>query len=381
MERIYCDHAATTPLSDVAWAAMEPFLREQFGNASEPHWAGREARAGLEHARAVAADALGVAPAEVIFTGGASEADNLAVLGRLTGGAGRIVASPFEHPAVWLQLESLAERGYEVVFLQSGPDGRVPAAEFDRHVRSGDLLCCCIWGNNITGVIQPVSEIAAICAERGVPLHLDAVQACACVPVDVGVLPGAVTAAAAAHKLGGPKGVGLLCGRGLDSLDAVIHGGPHERGLRPGTENVAGASGFAAALAHAQAGEARTPRRRAIRDAYEAAVAGSLERVRVVGAGVERLPGHSLLLIDDVRGATLVSLLDEQGIAAAANSACASASAKPSHVLLALGLSEAEARSALRLSFGELNDVSQLPRIVSAVVEAATALRLAGAAA
>ena len=381
MERIYCDHAATTPLSDVAWAAMEPFLREQFGNASEPHWAGREARAGLDDARATAAGALGVAPAELIFTGGASEADNLAVLGRLGDGPGRIVASPFEHPAVWLHLESLAERGYEIVFAQSGRDGRVPAAEFERHVRPGDLLCCCIWGNNVTGVVQPIAEIAGICAERGVPLHVDAVQACACVPVDVGALPGAVTVAAAAHKLGGPKGVGLLCGRGLDSLDAVIHGGPHERGLRPGTENVAGASGFAAALAHAQAGEARDPRRRALRDAYEAALAGSLERVRPVGAETERLPGHSLLLVDDVRGATLVSLLDEQGIAAAANSACASASARPSHVLMALGLSEDEARSALRLSFGELNDAAQVPRIVAAVVDAVTALRVAAAAA
>ena len=381
MARIYCDHAATTPLCERARAAMEPFLREQFGNASEPHWAGREARAGLDRARETAAVALGVEAHQLIFTGGASEADNLAVLGRVGHLPGRIVATPFEHPAVWLQLEALAQRGYEIIYVPSGTDGRVEVAAFDEHVREGDLLCCCIWANNVTGVIQPVADVAVLCAARGVPLHLDAVQACASIPVDIGALPGSVTAAAAAHKLGGPKGVGLLCGAGLETLAAVIHGGPHERGLRPGTENVAGASGFAAALVEAQSGEAVKQHRRTLRDAYELAVRSGLDDVRVIGADAERLPGHSLAIVDGVRGATLVSLLDEQGIAVAAGSACASASERPSHVLMALGLSVTEARSALRLSFGELNDEAQIPVIVAAVIDAVATLRRAADAA
>jgi cysteine desulfurase len=377
--RIYADHAATTPVSDEAWEAMQPFLREHFGNASEPHWAGREARRGLDAARALAAGALGVANADVVFTGGASEADNIAIFGRATRGAGRIVTTPLEHPAVSGAVEALARHGCEIVTLPVDADGRVPVAALDAAVQPGDLVCSLIWASNLTGVIQPVAEAAALCAERGVPLHLDAVQACPTLEVDVGSLPGQVTAAVAGHKLGGPKGAGLLCGRGLETLQPVLFGGGQERALRPGTESVAQAAGLAAAVAAARADPGRYARYRAVRDSYEAALAADVPGVSIVGEHAERTPGHSLVLIDGLNGHALVALLDDQGVAAAAGPACASAESSASPALTAMGISPERARGALRLSFGALSKDAHGALAAGAVAHCAELLRRASA--
>jgi cysteine desulfurase len=377
--RIYADHAATTPVSDEAWEAMQPFLREHFGNASEPHWAGREARRGLDAARAAAAGVLGVANGDVVFTGGASEADNIAILGRATRGAGRIVTTPLEHPAVSGAVEALERQGCEVVMLPVDADGRVPPAAIDAAVQPGDLVCSLIWASNLTGVIQPVAEAAAICAERGVPLHLDAVQACPALEVDIGSLPGAVTAAVAGHKLGGPKGSGLLCGAGLATLEPVLFGGGQERALRPGTESVAQAAGLAAALVAAHSDGGRYARYRAVRDRYEAALAESMTGVTFVGERAERTPGHSLALIEGLHGHALVALLDGQGIAAAAGSACASAEASASPALTAMGITPGEALGALRLSFGALSEDGHGVLAAGAVVRCTELLRRASA--
>jgi cysteine desulfurase len=377
--RIYADHAATTPVSDEAWEAMQPFLREHFGNASEPHWAGREARRGLDEARAQAAEAVGVASADVIFTGGASEADNIAILGRATRDAGRIVTTPLEHPAVSGAVEALERHGCEVVTLLVDSDGCVPVSALEEAVRPGDLVCSLIWASNLTGVIQPVAEAAAICAERGVPLHLDAVQACPALEVDLGSLPGDVTAAVAGHKLGGPKGAGLLCGRGLATLEPVLFGGGQERALRPGTESVAQAAGLAAALAAARGDRERYARYRAVRDAYEAALAERMTGVTFAGAHAERTPGHSLALIDGLHGHALVALLDEQGVAAAAGPACASGESSVSPALTAMGVTPEQALGALRLSFGMLSEQGHGRLAAEAVVRGAAHLRRAGA--
>jgi cysteine desulfurase len=377
--RIYADHAATTPVSDEVWEAMHPFLREHFGNASEPHWAGREARAGLDAARARAAEALGVESADVVFTGGASEADNIAILGRATGGPGRIVTTPLEHPAVSGAVEALERQGCEVVMLPVDGDGRVPVAAIDAAVQPGDLVCSLIWASNLTGVIQPVAEGAAICAERGVPLHLDAVQACPALDVDIGALPGAVTAAVAGHKLGGPKGAGLLCGRGLATLQPVLFGGGQERALRPGTESVAQAAGLAAALAAARADHGRHGRYRAVRDSYERALLAGVPGATVVGERAERTPGHSLVLLDGLNGHALVALLDDEGVAAAAGPACASAESSASPALTAMGITGEQARGALRLSFGALSEQEHGVLAAGAVVRSAELLRRASA--
>jgi cysteine desulfurase len=377
--RIYADHAATTPVSEAALASMLRYLREDFGNPSEPHWAGRAARQGLDGARATVAAVLGVDPAEVVFTGGGSEADNLAILGRVPARERvRVVASPVEHPAVRATLLALAGDGHEVAWTPVDADGRIELDRLAELLRPGDALCCCLWANNVTGTVQPVAAIAELCAARGVPLHLDAVQAAAGVRVDLGALPGAVTAAFAAHKLGGPKGSGLLAGRGVAGLRAVLHGGGQERGLRPGTESAALAAGLATALVESQ--ERDRDALRALRDAYETALLDQVDDVVVVARGAERLPGHSLALVGGVRGDTLVALLDEQGIAAAAGSACASGDAEPSHVLAAMGVPRARALGALRVSFGSLSEPDHAAAIAAAVAGAVPALRAAAAA-
>ena len=376
--RIYADHAATTPVSEEAWEAMLPYLREHFGNASEPHWAGREARHGLDAARARAAEALGVAGADVVFTGGATESDNIAIFGRAARGPGRIVTTPLEHPAVSGAIRSLEQQGCEVVTVPVDADGRVVLTALEESVRPGDLVCCLIWASNLSGVIQPVAEAAEICAERGVPLHLDAVQACPALEFDIGALPGEVTAAVSAHKLGGPKGAGLLCGRGLATLQPVVFGGGQERALRPGTESVAQAAGLAAALASARSDRGRYARYRAVRDSYEAALAASLPGVTFVGRRAERTPGHSLALVEGLHGHALVALLDGLGVAAAAGPACASADAAASSALTAMGIAPQTALGALRLSFGALSEAAHGPAAAEAVARCGAQLRQVG---
>ncbi len=364
---IYLDHAATTPLSSAAWRAMEPYLREHFGNPSEPHAAGRAARAGLDAARSSMAETLGCAPAEVVFTGGGSEADNLAVLGRIASG-GRVVASAIEHPAV---REPLLAYDGEVAWAPVTSDGVVDLGVLATLVRPGDALCCVMAANNVTGAIQPVAEIAALCAERGVPLHVDAVQAAA--GCDVRALPGDSTIAIAAHKLGGPKGVGALAGRGVASLAAVVRGGGQERGLRPGTENVAGAAALAAALAERQGPGAAAERvaRAALRDRLERDAG-----LPVASAAAPRLPGHALLLAG-VRGDLVVHQLDADGICVAAGSACAAGSAEPSYVLAAMGLDPATARGAVRVTLGPETTASEVDAFLAAFVPARAGLRRA----
>ncbi len=361
---IYLDHAATTPLSPAAWRAMEPYLKEHFGNPSELHAAGRAARAGLDEARESVAATLGCAPGEVVFTGGGSEADNLAVLGRLASG-GRVVASAIEHPAV---REPLLAYGGEVAWAPVTADGVVDMDALSALVRPGDALCCVMAANNVTGALQPHEEIAALCAERGVPLHVDAVQAAA--GADLRALPGASTLAIAAHKLGGPKGVGVLAGPGIATLPVVVRGGGQERGLRPGTENVAGAAALAAALAERQGPGARDERmeRAALRDRLEREL-----QLPVAAAGAPRLPGHALLLAG-VRGDLVVHQLDGDGICVAAGSACAAGSAEPSYVLAAMGIDPATARGAVRVTLGPDSVASEIDAFIAAFTAARTDL-------
>jgi len=371
---IYLDHAATTPLHPTVLDAMLPFLTGTFGNASEPHAAGRAARAGLEGARRTVAAALGVAPDEVRFGAGGSEADNLAVLGRaaaLDGRPGRIVASAIEHPAVREPLRALETAGWEIAWVAPDGEGQVPPDGLAAAVRPGDALCALIWANNITGVVQPVEAAAALCAERGVPLHLDAVQTPGGAAIDVGALPGEVTVAIAAHKIGGPKGVGAIVGRGVSTLAPVLRGGGQERGLRPGTENVAGAVGLATALARRQGAASEWEARAALRDRLVADTG-----LPCVGAGAPRLPGHALLLAG-VRGDALVAVLDDAGICVAAGSACASGDSAPSHVLVAMGLDADTARTALRVTLGPETTAGDVDALVAALRPARASLTLA----
>jgi cysteine desulfurase len=374
--RTYCDHAATTPLCDEAWQAMEPFLRERFGNPSEPHAEGRAARAGLDAARALVAQSLGTRELDVVFTGGGSEADNLAVLGRLAGG-GRAVATALEHPAVAGPLGAAAD---ELAIAPVGRDGVVDLAALEQLVRPGDRLCAVIWASNLTGAIQPVREIAELCAERGVPLHLDAVQAAAWLPLRLDELPGELTVALSGHKLHGPKAAGVLAGRGVSSLSPVLLGGGQERGLRPGTESVAQAAGLAAALARRVADSELAGAAASLRDGFEASLQAALPGVQIASGDVARLPGHSLALIAGIRGDTLCALLDDEGFALAPGAACHSGDSEPSAALAAMGVGRSLALGALRSSFGELNGPEDGARLAAAVASLVPLLRTASAA-
>ncbi|MGI9117598.1 MAG: cysteine desulfurase family protein [Gaiellales bacterium] len=362
---IYLDHAATTPPDDRVVAAMLPFLTGRFGNPSEPHALGRQARADLDEAKAAVAAALGAQPDDVVMTGGGTEADNLALLGRCQGEPGRIVVTAIEHPAVMRTAEHLAARGWQVEVAPVLADGRLDVLAFGELVRPGDAMACVMAASNITGVIQPLAEAAAICAHADVPLHIDAVQAAGGMDVEIGALPGAITLALAAHKLGGPRGVGAIVGPGLDTLEPIVHGGGQEHGLRSGTENVAGAVALAAALGIRQGADAPAERehRAALRDDLERRLA-----LPVAGGTAARLPGHALLLTG-YRGDTVVRLLDERGIAVSASSACSSGATQPDPVLEAMGIDQALVRTAVRVTLGPTTTSDEVDALVAAWAE------------
>ncbi|MGI9188307.1 MAG: cysteine desulfurase family protein [Gaiellales bacterium] len=362
---IYLDHAATAPPDPAVVTKLQPFLTGRFGNPSEPHALGRQARADLEEARAGIAAALGARPDDVILTGGGTEADNIAVLGRCHGTPGRIVISALEHPAVARAADSLAAGRWNVVIAPVLADGQLDVLAFGELVRPVDALACVMAASNVTGVVQPLAEVAAICAHNDVPLHIDAVQAAAGMELDVGALPGEVTLAVAAHKLGGPRGIGALVGPGVGTLEPIVHGGGQERGLRSGTENVAGAVALAEALRIRQgdAAPAERERRAALRDALEQRLA-----LPVAGGAAPRLPGHALLLTA-YRGDTVVRLLDERGIAVSAGSACASGDPQPDPVLGAMGIDQVLARGAVRVTLGPTTTAEEIDALVAAWAE------------
>jgi cysteine desulfurase len=364
----YLDHAATTPLGPEAREAMEPYLSERFGNASEPHAYGLEARAALEGARRTVAELLECEPAQVVFTSGGSEADNQAVFGFCGRPLGRLVVSEIEHPAVREPARELERQGFEVAWVPAGADGVVDVAAFAEAVRPGDRMAAVMWANNVTGVVQPVEELAGIARERGVPFHCDAVQAAASLPVSFAG-SGVDSMAVSAHKLHGPKGVGCLVAREPARLRPLILGGGQERGHRSGTENIPGCVGFAAALSAARA---TADHRRAMRTRLEAALP---EGAEVVCAASERLPGHSLLLVPGIRAELLVLGLDREGYAVAAGSACSAGDAEPSHVLVAQGMPPERARSVLRVSMGAGTSTAEVDGFAGALERTIGTLR------
>jgi cysteine desulfurase len=374
---IYLDHSATTPVRDEVVEAMLPYLTEHFGNASSLHAAGRRARQGLDEARETIAAILGAKPREIVFTGGGSEADNLAIKGAAWAASAKgrhVVTSGVEHKAVLHACGILERSGFEVTVIGVDRYGRVDPAEVEAAITEHTTLVSIMYANNEVGTIQPIAEIGAICRRMGVLFHTDAVQAGGYLPLDVDNL-GVDLLSLAAHKLYGPKGVGALFVRQGTALLPQIQGGSQERQRRAGTENVAGVVGFARALELAQ-GDA------AARDAENARLAGLRDRlltgvrdlpgVEPTGHPVERLPHNASWLLHGIEGGDLVAALDLEGVEASTGSACTSGSAEPSHVLLAMGIDPERAHGALRLTAGRgttTQDIDRAVEVLRAAVE------------
>jgi cysteine desulfurase len=349
---IYLDHAASTPLRPEAIEAMQPWLGDRFGNPSGIHAVSRRAKDAIEEARETVAAVLGAAhPLEIVFTGGGTDADNLAIVGTALARRGGVVTTAIEHDAVLQSAAFVGRLGHPTTIVGVDTDGRVdPAAVLDA-VDERTAVVSVMAANNETGIVQPVAQIGEALAARNVVFHVDAVQAFGSQPVSVEAT-GADLISISGHKIGGPQGVGCLYVRDGIELEPVIHGGGQELGRRSGTHNVGGIVGFAAAVA-ASASDRR--RYRSVvggaRDRFEAELSTRV-KMHVTGEAVERLPSHAHVRFPGVRSETLLIRLDEMGIAAAAGAACHSGAPLTSHVLDAMGLAPDEGAEFVRFSFG-----------------------------
>lgn len=352
---VYADNAATTALSRRALEAMLPYLTDCYGNPSSIYTLGRKSKRALESARSAIGAAIGARADEIYFTGGGTEADNWAIrsAAELTREKGRhIITSAVEHHAVLHTMEYLRQRGYEITCLGVDRLGRISLDELRAAVREDTALISIMAANNEIGTVMPVAEIGEIARERGILFHTDAVQAVGHIPLDVSALNVGLLSMAA-HKFRGPKGIGALYVRKGLRLPPLLLGGGQERGVRSGTENVAGAVGMAAALEDATAHmEENAGRISALRDRLIRGVL-KIPYSHLTGDPVNRLPGTASFVFEYAEGEPLVLLLDREGICASSGSACSAGALDPSHVLLAAGLSPEAASGALRLSIGE----------------------------
>lgn len=380
MQTIYMDYAATTPLDDAVFAAMEPWLRGAYGNPSSPYAAARQARAAIDEARVQVAKAIGAAPSEIYFTSGGTEAINVAVKGtawamREAGRGHHVIVSAIEHQAVLEAAAFLERHGFAVTRVPVDEYGIVQPEAVAGVLQPTTVLVAVMHANNEIGTIQPVREIAQITREREVPLLVDAVQSVGLLAVDVDDI-GCDLLALSAHKLYGPKGVGALYVRRGTRVEPLLHGGGQERGLRAGTENVAGIVGLAVALEAAVANRHEAATTLApLRDALIDGIKNRVPEARLNGHPNERLPNNVNFSFPGIDGESLLLNLDLAGIAASAGSACTSGSLEPSHVLLALGLPKQFAAGALRLTVGKHTTMDDVATVVDTVAETIQRLR------
>lgn len=369
---IYLDEAATSPLRREVLAAMGPYLGQAFGNPASHHEVGAAAKVGLDQAREDVAAVLGVRPGELTFTSGGTEADNLAVKGiALAQPRGRhVVVSAIEHPAVLESARWLERVGYEVDVLPVDAEGVVATSALASVLRDDTTLVSVQQANNEVGTVQDLAALSALAAERGVPFHTDAVQAAPWLDLDVGRL-GVQALSISAHKLGGPKGVGVLWVAPGVRVEPLVHGGGQQGGRRSGTEDVAGAVGLAAALSLAAAGRGEAGEVAARRDAFVAALLAGVPGARLTGSRSSRLPGHASVVVPGRSGESLLLDLERRGICCSAGSACAAGHDEPSHVLTAMGIDREVAQTALRFTFGRSVTAAELDEVVRVVVEAA----------
>jgi cysteine desulfurase len=376
-DSVYLDNAATTPVDPRVLETMLPHLGGRRGNPSALHASGAAAREAVEEAREPVAALVGASPEEIIFTSGGTESDNLAILGLARAASPEkrhAVVSRVEHAAVREAARRLESEGFEVTWVGVDADGLVDPAEFAGALRPETALAAVVWANNEVGTVEPIEEIAEICAERGVPLHADAVQAAGRLPLDLEKVP-VSTLALSGHKLYGPQGVGALYVREGVSLTPFLYGGGQERGLRSGTENVAGIVGLGAATRLAR--EEMEERVRHEMELRDRIVAGATEipGVRLNGHPERRLSNNAHLTVEGVEAEGLVLFLDALGYEIGSGSACASGGHKASPVLLAMGRSEREAFSSVRITVGKDNTVEEVKDFLEAFSTAVSRLR------
>jgi cysteine desulfurase len=376
MTPIYLDNNSTTRAAPEVVAAMAPFWREQYGNPSSLHVAGQAARHAVETARAHVASLINAVPREIVFTSGGTESDNLAILGTLAAYPKKrhIVTTAVEHVAVLSLCERLVLEGFRVSFIGVDRDGALDLDALAAALNGDTALASVMYANNETGVIFPIREIAALCNDRGIPLHVDAVQAAGKIDIDAGAL-GAKLISVSAHKIHGPKGAGALyVGKGARIRGQHV-GGHQERDIRPGTENVAAIVGFGEA--------ARLARQRlasglgdivALRDRLEQ---GILERVpfaHVIGDPSRRTANTSNIGFENLEAEAILIALSEKGLCASSGSACSSGSLEPSHVLKAMGIAESVAHGAVRFSLSHDTTLDEIDQALSIIPEVVTRL-------
>ena len=376
--RVYADNAATTRVSQTALDAMMPYFTEVYGNPSSLHTFGQEAKEALENARERIAAHLGCQPREIYFTSGGTESDNMAIRTAAALGARKgkrhIISTAFEHHAVLHTLNRLEKEGFEVTLLDVKDGHNITADQVKAALREDTCLVTCMFANNEIGSVLPIREIGAVCKEAGVLFHTDAVQAVGHLPIHV-KNDNIDMLSLSGHKFHGPRGVGALYIRRGIAPANLIEGGGQERGKRPGTENLPGIMGMAAALDEAMANlEAHTAKVTALRDKLIAGLS-KLPHCVLNGDAVNRLPGNVSFCFEGIEGEALLLLLDAKGVAASSGSACTSGSLDPSHVLLAIGRPHEIAHGSLRLSLCHENTEEEMDHILTAVPQVVDYLR------
>ena len=375
MRRIYLDANATTPLLPEVLEAMRPFFLEQFGNASSIHQEGQHARWAVEQARASVARFLGCRPAEIVFTSGGTESDNLAIFGSVKPGD-HVITTSVEHHAVLHAVEKLRDRAVDVDFLPVNGQGVVAVGDVRKALRPNTKLISVMMANNETGVLQPVSEIGRVAAEAKVRLHVDAVQAAGKLALEVDAI-GCHLLTISGHKMHAPQGTGALFVRRGTRLEPLFAGCAHERQRRAGTENVAGIVGLGKAAECAMEGlRSGVPERiRALRDRLEQGLLKRVSEAGVNGGEAPRVPNTTNLWFDHLEGEALVIALDLKGLAGSSGAACASGASQPSHVLEAMGMSAQRARASLRLSLQKQTTEEEIDQALLLVTAQVARLR------
>ena len=375
MRRVYFDNNATTPVLPAVMETMRPYFFDQFGNASSIHHHGQETRAAVEHARESVAKLLRCRTAEVVFTSGGTEGDNLAIFG-ITGPGDHVITSTIEHHAVLNACKTLESRGYEVTYVPVDGRGLVDPDDVRHALRPNTKLISVMMANNETGVLQAVDEIGLVAAEADVYFHTDAVQAAGKVAIDVNRVRCDLLSISG-HKMHAPQGVGALYVRKGTLLQPLFYGGRHERSRRAGTENVPGIVGLgrAAEIAIESFANGGVEQIRAMRDHLQNSVLERVDAAGVNGDGALRVPNTTNIYFDYIEGEAMVIALDLKGLAVSTGAACSSGAIEPSHVLTAMGLTPDRARASIRFSLGKQNSEEEVDFAVSLVPETVSRLR------